>query len=408
MNKPELLSPVGDFECLKAAVQNGADAVYFGAGNFNARARATNFSGEDLKEAIKYAKLRNVKVNLTLNTLIKNNEFNEAVNLAVQAYNAGCDAIIIQDLGLSKYLLKYHPEIILHGSTQMTVHNLAGVEDLQNAGFSRVVLSRELSIDEIKNIKENTNIELEVFIHGALCISYSGQCLFSSIVGGRSGNRGLCAQSCRLPYELLDSKENKIDSGYLLSPRDLCGIEFLPELIRAGIDCFKIEGRLKTPEYVGTVTRIYRKYIDYVYNNLYLSDEELVKNIQKMMNEKNESTLLSDQEELLQVFNRGGFSKGHLSNKENRNLIFKEKSNNEGIFLGKVFAFNEKKGHVSFELKNSLSIGDKIKIENNTYTVSELMIENKNFKTLPSGSKITIGRMKGDIIQNMRKEVNYE
>ena len=334
MKKTELLSPVGDFECLRAAVQNGADAVYFGAGNFNARARATNFSGESLTEAILYAKLRNVKVNLTLNTLIKNEEFEDAIKLAIEAYNAGSDALIIQDLGLAKYLLKHYPEIILHGSTQMTVHNLAGVQDLAKAGFSRVVLSRELDINEIKNIKENTNTEIEVFIHGALCISYSGQCLFSSIVGGRSGNRGLCAQPCRLPYDLIDSKENKIDSGYLLSPRDLCGIDFLPDLVRAGIDCFKIEGRLKSPEYVGTVTRIYRKYIDYIYENLTLSNEELLNNIHQMLQCPNENTNLSDQEELLQVFNRGGFSKGHLSKEPNHELIYKEKSNNEGMYLG--------------------------------------------------------------------------
>ena len=400
MKKPELLSPVGNFECLKAAVQNGADAVYFGSGNLNARVRATNFSGETLKEAIKYAKLRNVKTNLTLNTLIKNDEFEDAIKLALEAYNYGIDAIIIQDLGLAKYLLKHHPEIQLHASTQMTVHNLSGVKQLEKAGFSRVVLARELDINEIKQIKENTNTELEVFIHGALCISYSGQCLFSSIVGGRSGNRGLCAQPCRLPYELIDSKNNKLDSGYLLSPRDLCGLDFLPELIKSGIDSFKIEGRLKSPEYVATVTKIYRKYIDYIWENIELSDDKLIKKIHEMLAEKNDSSALSDQEELLQVFNRGGFSKGHLSTKPNRELIFKEKSNNEGLYLGKVFNFNEYKGHISFELENSLSIGDKIKINNDIYTVSELMIGNNNYKTLSSGSKVIIGRMKGDIRKN--------
>ena len=400
MKKPELLSPVGNFECLKAAVQNGADAVYLGSGNFNARARATNFSGENLKEAIKYAKLRNVKTNLTLNTLIKNEEFEDAVRLAIGAYNYGIDAIIIQDLGLANYLLKHYPEIVLHASTQMTVHNLSGVKQLENSGFSRVVLSRELDINEIKNIKDNSNTELEVFVHGALCISYSGQCLLSSIVGDRSGNRGLCAQPCRLPYELINSKNNKVDSGYLLSPRDLCGLEFLPELIKSGIDCFKIEGRLKSPEYVGTVTRIYRKYIDYICSNIKLSNKDLIKNINIMLQEKNASTSLSDQEELLQVFNRGGFSKGHLSSEPNEELIFKEKSNNEGIYLGKIFSFNENKGHISFELENSLSIGDKIKINNDIYTISELMIGNNNFKTLSVGSKVTIGRMKGDIRKN--------
>ena len=398
--KPELLSPVGDFECLKAAVQNGADSVYLGASSFNARARATNFDENSLKEAVEYAKLHNVKVNLTLNTLIKNEEFEDAVNLAVYAYNIGVDAIIVQDLGLSSYLLKNHPEIPLHASTQMTVHNLAGVKALEKQGFSRVVLSRELSISEIKYIKENTDCELEVFIHGALCISYSGGCLFSSMVGDRSGNRGLCAQPCRLPYELLDSKENKISSGFLLSPRDLCSLDYLPTLVRLGIDCFKIEGRMKTPTYVATVTRIYRKYIDFILEHLDLSDAEIINLIHKELEKTNEATGLSDKEELLQSFNRGGFSDGHFPDKENKNLVFKEKSNNEGIYLGKVFRFNNNKGHISFELQNSLSIGDKIKVGNDLYTVSELMIENKNFKTLDKGKRVTIGRMKGDIKNN--------
>lgn len=397
--KPELLSPVGDFECLKAAIQNGADSVYLGASSFNARARATNFDANTLKEAIKYAKLHNVKVNLTLNTLIKNEEFEEAIKLAVFAYNIGVDAIIVQDLGLSNYLLKNHPEIPLHASTQMTVHNLAGVQNLEKQGFSRVVLSRELSISEIKYIKENTNCELEVFIHGALCISYSGGCLFSSMVGDRSGNRGLCAQPCRLPYELIDSNGNKISSGFLLSPRDLCSLDYLPTLVRAGIDCFKIEGRMKTPIYVATVTRIYRKYIDFILEHLELNDEEIVELIHKEIEKINADTGLSDKEELLQSFNRGGFSSGHLPDTENKKLIFKEKSNNEGIFLGKVFKFNNNKGHISFELQNSISIGDKIKIGDALYTVSELMIDNKNFKTLEKGNRVTIGRMKGDIKQ---------
>lgn len=402
MKRPELLSPVGDFECLKAAVQNGANSVYLGASSFNARARATNFNETNLKEAVNYAKLRNVKVNLTLNTLIKDEEFEDAVKLAVFAYNIGVDAIIIQDLGLSNYLLKNHPEIPLHASTQMTVHNLAGVQNLENQGFSRVVLSRELDISEIKYIKGNTNCELEVFIHGALCISYSGGCLFSSMVGDRSGNRGLCAQPCRLPYELVNSKNEKISSGFLLSPRDLCALDYLPALVRSGIDCFKIEGRLKTPTYVATVTRIYRKYIDFIIEHLELSDEEIVALMHKELEKINDVTSLSDKEELLQSFNRGGFSNGHLATEPNKNLVFKGKSNNEGIFLGKVFKFNANKGHVSFELENSLSIGDRIRIGDDLYTVSELMVDNKNFKSLPKSKKVTIGRMKGDVKVNSK------
>ena len=182
----ELLSPVGDFECLKAAVQNGADAVYFGSNLFNARAFASNFEGDSLKEAINYAKLRNIKTNLTLNTLIKENEFKSAFSLAKTAYEYGIDAIIVQDLGLAKYLINSFPNLPIHGSTQMTTHNLEGVKTLEKLGFQRVVLSRELPLEEIEYICKNSNVEIEVFVHGALCVSYSGQCLFSSMIGGRS------------------------------------------------------------------------------------------------------------------------------------------------------------------------------------------------------------------------------
>lgn len=401
MNKIELLSPVGDFECLKAAVQNGADAIYLGASSFSARAKATNFDKNELLEAIKYAKLRNVSVHLALNTLIKNDEFNDAVNLAIDAYNLGVDAIIIQDLGLASFLLKNYPEIPLHASTQMTIHNLDGVKQLESFGFSRVVLARELSIDEIKHIRENTSIELEVFIHGALCISYSGQCLLSSMIGGRSGNRGLCAQPCRLPYELYEEnitgKNTLLDKGYLLSPRDNCGITFLPELIKSGITSLKIEGRMKTPTYVGTVTRIYRKYIDLLENNINLDCNALKNMILEHLNIKNEETNLSDLEELTQVFNRGNFSTGHLSSYDNKELIFKDKPNNMGIYVGTISHINENKGHLTLKLEEALSIGDKISINNESYTISELMINNKNFDTLSKGSTVKIGRMKGKI-----------
>ena len=196
----ELLSPAGDFECLKAAVQNGANCIYFGANLFSARAYANNFDDDELAKAIEYCKIRGVKTNLTLNILIKDNELESAFNVAKKAYESGIDAIIVQDLGLAKMLIKNFPDLPIHASTQMSVHNLQGVLELQELGFSRVVLSRELSIEEIEYICENSNIEIECFIHGALCISYSGQCLFSSMIGGRSGNRGKCAQSCRLPY----------------------------------------------------------------------------------------------------------------------------------------------------------------------------------------------------------------
>lgn len=397
MNSPELLSPVGDFECLKSAVQNGANSIYLGASSFNARARATNFGNEELLEAIKYAKLRNVSVHLTLNTLIKNDEFENAVNLAIEAYNLGVDAIIVQDLGLASYLLENYPGIPLHASTQMTVHNLDGVRQLENLGFSRVVLSRELSINEIEYIRKNTKTELEVFIHGALCISYSGQCLLSSMIGGRSGNRGLCAQPCRLPYELVENNTRTIDKGYLMSPRDNCALEFLPKLIKLGVNSFKIEGRMKTPYYVGCVTRIYRKYIDLVLENINLDNDQLKNMIRNELSKTNPNTGLTDKEELTQVFNRGCFSTGHFKPSPNKELIFKDKPNNMGFYLGTVSHINENKGHLKLKLENTLSVGDKVSINNESYTVSELMIDNKNYETLEKGNFVKIGRMKGKI-----------
>lgn len=376
----ELLSPVGDFECLKAAVQNGADSVYFGANLFSARAFAHNFDEAELKKAIEYAKLRGVKTNLTLNTLIKDNEFDNAIKLASKAYEFGIDAIIIQDLGLAKKLIELFPDLPMHGSTQMTIHNLNGALKLQELGFKRVVLSRELSLTEIEYICKNTSIEIECFVHGALCISYSGQCLFSSMLGGRSGNRGKCAGPCRLPYKLIEN-DKAIDSGYLLNTRDLCGLEFLPQLINAGVDCLKIEGRMKSLEYVATVTNIYRKYIDLAYS-------------------KNDFNInIEDKKTLLQAFNRGNFSSGHLDSSENRNLVFKEKPNNMGLFIGIIQKYNPNKGHITLKIQEKLNIGDTISVgnENGSYKISELMNKNTNLKETQVGQTVTIGRMKGNI-----------
>lgn len=425
----ELLSPIGDFDCLKAAVQNGADSVYFGGSLFNARYNAHNFDADELKQAIQYAKLRNVKVDFTLNTLIKNNEFADAVELANYVYSLGVDAIIVQDLGLARYLIKNFPDLPIHASTQMTIHNLHGVKELEELGFKRAVLSRELSLDEIQYICKNTNIEIETFIHGALCISYSGQCLFSSSIGARSGNRGKCAQPCRLPYKLFSTNNQKqklnqnksdtnnsincnnndndnnsnncnnnsnynnhnncnnnnndtcLDSGYLFSPRDLCGLNYIPQLINAGVSCLKIEGRMKSPEYVATVTRIYRKYIDLAYSQKdYIVDQ-------------------NDIDELMQVFNRGGFSSANFESTPNRNYVFKEKPNNIGIYIGNVSKLNKEKGLVRLTLKNDVQIGDKISFEKeeHKYTISELMCNNNNLREANTGDTVVIGRMKGNL-----------
>ena len=381
MKSVELLSPAGDMECLKSAVQSGANAVYFGAEQFNARVNGTNFGKDELKKAIEYAKLRNVKTHLTLNILIKNNEFEDALNLVDYAYKCGIDAIIVQDLGLAKKIIKLYPDLEVHSSTQMTVYNLDGVKKIKELGFSRCVLARELSLEEIEYICKNTSIDIEVFIHGALCICYSGQCLMSSLIGGRSGNRGKCAGTCRLPYSLLkDGKE--IDKGYLLSSKDVCTLDILPQLISAGVKSFKIEGRMKSKEYVGIVTSIYRKYID-----LALSNEEY-------------DVDENDKKLLMQIFNRGGFSTGYLKGKLGKEMMYKDKPNHIGIQIGEVVSYNPNKGYVNIKLSDEINLGDSIAINDSSCKISELMIKNNNIKTANKSQIVTIGRIKGKIFKN--------
>ena len=379
-NKVELLSPAGDMECLIAAVQSGADAVYFGANRFNARANSTNFNDEGLRNAIEYAKLRNVKTHLTLNILIKNNEFKEAIDLVRYAYELGIDAIIVQDLGLASKIKSMFPNLELHASTQTTTYNVEGVRAMSDMGFDRVVLARELTIEEIKNICKNTDKEIEIFVHGALCISYSGQCLMSSIIGGRSGNRGKCAGTCRLPYQMCNVNDGKIiEKGYLLSSKDVCTLDILPQLIQSGVKSFKIEGRMKSPEYVSIVTSIYRKYID-----LYYSGEEYI------VDSKDKKTLM-------QIFNRGGFSTGYLKGKLGKDMMYTNKPNHIGIKLGTVASYNERKGHIQLILEDAFELGDSISIKEYSCKSSELMIDEVNVKEGKVGQRVTIGRIKGNI-----------
>ena len=285
----ELLAPAGGTKELKAAVQSGADAVYMGASAFSARAGAQNFSEDEMREAVDYAHAYDVKVHCAINTLIKESELENAIQTAVCANNCGVDAIIVQDIGLAQHIRKILPDMELHASTQMTVTSLDGVKYLEEKGFSRVVLARELSLSEIKEIAKNTKAEIEIFVHGAICMSYSGQCLMSSILGGRSGNRGRCAQPCRLPYELTENGKVCGD-GYILSPKDMALIEHLEELKRAGVASLKIEGRLKSAEYVSAVVGVYRKYLD---NPASVKTEDFT--------------------ELKNAFSRSGFTDGYLT-----------------------------------------------------------------------------------------------
>src|SRR5580765_4409220 len=281
---PELLAPAGDWECARAAVENGADAIYFGLERFNARMRAHNFTAADLPKLLEFLHQRGVKGYVTFNTLVFANELEEAEQHLRAIMAAGVDAAIVQDIGICRLIRRLSPDFPIHASTQMTITSAAGVAFAKELGCNLVVLARECSLREIRAMRSGQvvgsesvtpaadsgspvaigDMPLEVFVHGALCVAYSGQCLTSEALGGRSANRGECAQACRMPYELIaDGKQVALgDRKYLLSPQDLSGLEVLPELVRTGVASLKIEGRLKSPEYVANITRIYRAALD--------------------------------------------------------------------------------------------------------------------------------------------------
>lgn len=304
----ELLAPAGSFEILKAVIEAGADAVYVGGNRFGARAYANNFTEEELLEAIDYVHLRGKKLFLTVNTLLKNKEIEqELYEYLLPYYERGLDAVIVQDFGAISFIQKYFPNLPIHTSTQMTITGVEGAKLLKELGVERVVLARELSIAEMKEIREETGVELEAFIHGALCYSYSGQCLFSSLLGGRSGNRGRCAQPCRLPYAVLDEakKEYKKES-YVLSLKDLCGISYLKQLREAGVYSLKIEGRMKQVSYAAGVVSLYRKYID------------LEQQVSK-----------EDTKHLYELGNRCGFTNAYFEKQNDKNMVTFEKPSYE-------------------------------------------------------------------------------
>ena len=342
----ELLSPAGSMESLKAGIQNGADAIYLGGSSFGARAAATNFDNDELIEAVKYAKLRDVNIFVTVNTSIKETEIEDLISYTDFLYKIGVDAIILSDIGIAEVLRKRYPNMELHASTQISAHSLNDVLELKKVGFNRVVLARELSIEEIKEICDNVDIDIEVFIHGAICISYSGQCLMSSMLGDRSGNRGRCAQPCRQSYKLINKTTGKIidvNGNYLLSPKDLCSIENIEKILDTGVKSLKIEGRMKRPEYVAVVTSRYRKTIDNYINNKVTDDKKALK------------------EDLEAIFNRK-FTSGYLMSKNGSDIINLDKPNNVGVKVGEVLSFNSKKNKLKIKLSGKLSKGDGINL----------------------------------------------
>ncbi|MNK50364.1 putative protease YhbU precursor [compost metagenome] len=315
----ELLAPAGDWDCMRAAVANGADAIFFGVEKFNARARANNFRMAELPEIMAYLHSYGVKGFLTFNILVFENELADAKELIEACIDAGVDAVIVQDLGLVKMIREISPDFPIHGSTQMTITSPEAVEFTKPFNMERVVLGRENNLKQIQKIGEQAKLPMEVFVHGALCVSYSGQCLTSEMWGGRSANRGECAQACRLPYDLMVDGEMKPmgDVAYLLSPKDLAAVDIMPELIEAGVTSFKIEGRMKSPEYVANVVSKYRKAIDLYFdgNEKRISKEEI--------------------RELQQSFSRG-FTHGFLEGTNNKKLVEGTFPKSRGVYLGRV------------------------------------------------------------------------
>jgi putative protease len=404
----ELLAPAGSVDALHAAVENGADAVYLGGKLFNARQQADNFDMDVLKESLEYAHVRGVSIYLTLNTLVSDEEMGQALQFAAEAGSAGIDGIIVQDMGLAAALRKLIPEVPLHGSTQMTIHDLDGVKALETMGFKRVVLARELSLDEASYIARNTKLEIEAFVHGALCVSYSGQCLMSSIIGGRSGNRGKCAQPCRLPYRLVKEsiieQSQQLNNGaegsghkarYLLSPKDMCSLGLIGEIAASGISSLKIEGRMKSPEYVAVVVRTYRKYLDIAIEQLNRGGDTRLK-----IDE-------ADMHDLLQIFNRGGFSSGYLKGKTGSDMMSFEKPNNSGIYLGCITSYDQRTQSAGIRLEDGLNLGDGIEIwagesDSPGGIVSSVRKGGTAVKAARKGELVTIGYFSGKIMPGQR------
>ena len=343
IRRPELLSPAGNWDCLRAAVANRADAIYFGLERFNARLRADNFHAEELPEIMGYLHRYGVRGFVTFNTLIFTDELQDAGHTLVQLEQAGVDAIIVQDLGLARLAREVAPDLELHASTQMTITSPEGLELARELGITRAVLARELSLRELKRFP-TADFPVEVFVHGALCVAYSGQCLTSESLGQRSANRGECAQACRLPYQLLvDGRQKDLgDKRFLLSPQDLAGIDEIPELIRLGVASFKIEGRLKSPEYVAAVTRVYRDAIDRAIEALG-SEEEIA------------TVPAEDRYSLEMTFSRGLFS-GWLHGVNHQRLVNGRCGKKRGPFVG--FVRRVGKDFVELDSQMQLKPGD--------------------------------------------------
>lgn len=386
--KKELLSPVGNYESLIAAIHNGCDAVYLGGKKFGARAYSNNFNNEEMIKAIKYCHLYNVKIYVTVNTLIYETEINEVIDYLRFLHQNNVDAVIMQDLGLITLIREKFPNLEIHASTQMHNHNIEQLKLLEQLGVKRVVLDRELSLEQINNL--DTSLELEAFIHGALCVCFSGQCLFSSLLMDRSGNRGCCAGICRLPFKLYENDlEIPTNGNYLLSPKELNTIDYFEDLKNSKIVSFKIEGRMKSPEYVGLVTRLYRKLLD------------------------NEVVTEEDKQNLKVLFNRE-FTKGFLFKENSKDIMNIKTPNHQGIVIGKVIDI--KKDKIKIKLSEDLKQNDGIRFkeEDKGFMVNflyneKMLLINKAFKNdyIYVDNKINL-KEKCTVLKTIDSKLNLE
>jgi putative protease len=395
---PELLAPAGDWECAKAAVENGADAIYFGLEKFNARMRANNFTVGDLPKLMEFLHRRGVKGYVTFNTLVFENELTDATEYLRAIIAAGVDAAIVQDVGICRLIRELSPDFPIHGSTQMTVTSAAGVEFARELGCHLVVLARECSIAEIEKIRAaqsssdnqlstlDHQLPLEVFVHGALCVAYSGQCLTSESLGGRSANRGECAQACRMPYELVSDGQTVPlgDKRYLLSPQDLSGLEVLPELVRAGVSSLKIEGRLKQPEYVANITRVYRQALDQLGHR----DTEPPRNISAPKSSGGGSSRY----DMEMAFSRGLFT-GWFGGNDNQKLVHARFGKKRGVFLGEVTRVADET--VALKLVSPLKPGDGVVFDAGTPDQDEE--GGRVYQVTPRGAETWLGFGHGDV-----------
>lgn len=355
MNKIEILAPAGSYESMRAAMNAGCDAVYMGGSRFGARAYANNPDEDALIKAIEEAHLRNKRLYLTVNTLVKEEERQSLLyDYLEKYYLAGLDAVIVQDVGVMRFIHRHFPKLPIHASTQTTITMAEGANLLKDMGVTRLVTARELSFKEIKNISDNSDMEIETFVHGALCYCYSGQCLMSSMIGGRSGNRGRCAQPCRMPYRFFseDKQISSNDEYYLLSPKDINTIALIPDLIEAGVSSFKIEGRMKSPEYAAGVTSIYRKYVD-----LYISEGKT-----GFLDYLEKDEYKKDILDLMDLYNRGGFSQGYGKTYNGKTMMSIIRPNHSGVLVGEISG--TMKGHADILLSEDINAQDILEIRN--------------------------------------------